>query len=303
MRMAADRAAAQVQQDEEKIRREIIALFVLLSQIALGIMLQAAPDGAFAMRRAIEKKFMPQARARIKALLVAIMADADSLIAETVAIQKESLADLGMPEPEQVDHAGKVLGEKRLKDYIAASLAAGLVALLVGLRKSITMFHATPVLTTKAMDAAREAGTKAAVEAITHYGNFALDAVQVTSASIARTAKPKPKFIYTLGSSASGPCERCAPFGGVVTTGDGKDGVPIPKVHPRCVCTLVEIDAANAGRVARSKIKDQFDWMKSLTRKQLVRVVGKTRADMVFDHGVKIESLYLDNYDLKPLNR
>jgi hypothetical protein len=113
----------------------------------------------------------------------------------------------------------------------------------------------------------------------------------------------RKKYRYMQGDSISGICEICAPFVGVLTNGDGTDGVPRLPQHPNCVCWLSPIigDVIVGGRPEQAM--EYFEWIESLSRDKLARVIGPTRAAMYFAKLVeKISDFYNSDFMLIALS-
>ncbi len=97
-------------------------------------------------------------------------------------------------------------------------------------------------------------------------------------------------------------CSRCAPWDGVLTTGDGSDGVPVIPVHPNCRCQYEDTDLDTSDRDAvRRGMAAHFDWLKSLSRDDLAQVIGKVRADLVKGGRLTLRDLYDPDGNLRTM--
>ncbi len=107
-------------------------------------------------------------------------------------------------------------------------------------------------------------------------------------------------YIYVHGDSASGVCTICAPYGGMVTDGQGSNNVPIPPLHPNCVCALIPIEVDEAS--AETTGVEMFSYLKSLNKAELSEVVGDVRAALVFANELSIANLYDTTGSIIPLD-
>lgn len=106
------------------------------------------------------------------------------------------------------------------------------------------------------------------------------------------------RYRRTQGNSMSGVCRICAPYIGMITDGTGTDGVPLAPLHVNCVCHDTPIIFDN---LTGDEKVNKYDWVKSLTERELSRVIGKTRALLVKTGKLKISELYDSSGKLKKL--
>lgn len=109
-------------------------------------------------------------------------------------------------------------------------------------------------------------------------------------------------YRYTIGSSRSGVCAICAQYAGVLTTGDGSDGVPTIPVHNNCVCTLTPVEFDIFGTDVRTETNSRYEWLESLTNSELREVLGEARQRLVSAGIVEIPDLYDEYGRLKLLS-
>jgi hypothetical protein len=107
-------------------------------------------------------------------------------------------------------------------------------------------------------------------------------------------------YVWRAGASKSGVCPECAVFVGCVTTGDGTDGLPaaqaMPNVlmHDNCVCTLepLPVVAGVDEEQAEALGLQHMQWLATLPKEELERVVGKRRAQWVVSGKLTVGDLY-----------
>jgi hypothetical protein len=110
------------------------------------------------------------------------------------------------------------------------------------------------------------------------------------------------RFIYSHLNHGSGICPMCAPWLNVPTTGAGihvengievySDGVPVVPQHPRCKCYLAPLWTEAFETQNAPDQMDHFEWMQSLPKSRLQRIIGKVRTGLVMKGLITIPELY-----------
>lgn len=108
-------------------------------------------------------------------------------------------------------------------------------------------------------------------------------------------------YRYTLGDSKSGVCAVCAQYAGMITDGTGEDGVPRPRLHPNCKCTLTPVALDVFGYADLQSGAHRFEWLESLGDADLAEVIGRARVELLREGIVDMADLY-DGNRLIPLS-
>lgn len=100
------------------------------------------------------------------------------------------------------------------------------------------------------------------------------------------------QFVFAHADNGEGICEICAPWLGRICNGDGSDGVPVPPLHPNCKCYLMPLDAAKSAGDGTPVQEENYAWMESLSSRELAKVVGVARAELVRDGEITVKGMY-----------